>query len=96
MPEARAYDMTTTSTAWYVNGGQSFGVAATLFLTEQRTMSDQQGGDAMAEYLLLLLQKVLDAFLITLANKLAERLASPKDPKTRKRPSPPRRDKQKG
>lgn len=50
----------------------------------------------MAEYLLLLLQKALEAFLTSFANKLAERLASPKEPKTRKKPSPPRRRKQKG
>lgn len=50
----------------------------------------------MAEYFFLLLQKALDAFLVTLASRLAERLVTRKDPKTRKKASPPRRSKQKG
>lgn len=59
-------------------------------------MSEQQGVMPMVDYLILLLQKMFDAFLTTLASKLAERLAASKDAKTRKKPSPPRRRKQKG
>ena len=49
----------------------------------------------MMDYFVSLLIKAVESFAITLASKLAERLAAQKDVKTRKRPSP-RRSKQKG
>lgn len=49
----------------------------------------------MMDYFVSLLLEAVRSFATTLASKLAERLAAPKDAKTRKKPSP-RRDKQKG
>ena len=49
----------------------------------------------MMDYFVSLLTKAAESFAITLASKLAERLAAPKGAATRKKPSP-RRDKQKG
>lgn len=50
----------------------------------------------MMDYFVSLLLKAAESFTApTLASKLAERLAAPKDAETRKKPSP-RRSKQKG
>lgn len=77
------------------NDGLHNGVAANpLFGMRNNPMSEQQGGDAMVDYLILLVQKAIESFLTAYANKLAERLAAPKEPKTGKRPTSPRRRKQ--
>lgn len=49
----------------------------------------------MMDYFVSILQKAFEAFLTSLASKLAERLASPKEPRARKKPNP-RRSKQRG
>lgn len=68
------------------------GVVALLFPDmTKNTHVGATGVMPMVDYLILLLQKMFDAFLTTLASKLAERLAASKDAKTKSPvPAPPK------